>query len=277
MARISIMSTKPLWVLCAALAAHALTPALSLARWYHYENCRLIEQDFNDGDSVHVRCGRRHYIFRLYFVDAPETDLSFPDRVDDQAEYWGLTPGQAVRLGQSATEFTEAFLSEPFTVHTQRIDARGRSDRTRYFGMIETETGFLSEALVRNGLARLYGMSTDLPNGKPASRHWGALRSAERAARREKLGGWATHPDKPDPPPHVVPQDYVLRSRLPVFHPDQHTDLIGVLTPGARIRILKAEDATLLRIRFKTGDTHREGLCRRDSISLPAPTRKTPP
>ena len=46
--------------------------------WTIYEHCRLITNPSNDGDSFHVRVGRNHYIFRLYFVDAPETDTSFP-------------------------------------------------------------------------------------------------------------------------------------------------------------------------------------------------------
>jgi len=251
-----------------------IAPAASIAEWHRYDDCRLLKQDFNDGDSFHVQCGRRHYIFRLYFVDAPETSLSFPDRVHAQAEYWGLSPSQTVKLGQAAATFTRTFLAKPFTVHTKRIDARGRSDRTRYFGMIETEAGFLSEALVRNGLARIYGMSTELPDGKPSSRHWGRLRSSEKAAKREKLGGWAKHPDEPEPLPQVVPQDYVVRTRLPVFDPERHARLIGMLQRGARIRILGAENGNLLRIRFNTGDTQREGMCRRDSITLPSPTEE---
>jgi endonuclease YncB( thermonuclease family) len=275
MSRATVRSARQAWALVIAVAALFTTPLSSIARWYRYDDSRLIKQDFNDGDSFHVQCGRRHYIFRLYFVDAPETDLSFPDRVNAQAEYWALTPGQTVKLGQAAARFTRTFLSKPFTVHTKRIDARGRSDRPRYFGMIETEAGFLSEALVRNGLARVYGMSTELPDGKPSSRHWGRLRSAERTAKREKLGGWAKHPDEPEPPPRVEPQDYVVRTRLPVFDPERHARLIGVLQRGARIRILGAENANLLRIRFKAGNTRREGLCRRDSITLPTPVEET--
>jgi endonuclease YncB( thermonuclease family) len=263
-------------LLLATMAAVMMVPACGSAanQWYRYDDSTLISQDFNDGDSFHVRCGKRHYIFRLYFVDTPETDLSFPDRVDEQAKYWGLTPKQTIKLGQDATAFTTNYLSKPFTVHTRRTNARGRSDRTRYFGMIETEEGLLSLALVRNGLARVYGLPITLPDGKPAAKHWSRLSVAERAAKREKLGGWASQPSEPEPLTPIEPQDYTVRSRLPVFDTERHARLVGILKQGAKIRILGAETERLLRIRFGSGETQREGLCRRSSIVLPAQTRE---
>ncbi|MDP6490663.1 MAG: thermonuclease family protein [Kiritimatiellia bacterium] len=274
------MSTNPIRVLyrvcLMAMAAVMMVPTCGSAagQWYRYDDCTLITQHFNDGDSFHVRCGRRHYIFRLYFVDTPETELSFPDRVEEQAKYWGLTPKQTIRLGQDATAFTTNYLSKPFTVHTRRVDARGRSDRTRYFGMIETEEGFLSIALVRNGLARVYGLPITLPDGKPASKHWSRLSVAQKAAKREKLGGWASQPSEPKPLTPIAPQDYIVRARLPVFDPERHARLVGVLKRGAKIRILGAETDRLLRIQFGSGETLREGLCRRSSIVLPARTKE---
>jgi|APSaa5957512622_1039677.scaffolds.fasta_scaffold06190_8 endonuclease YncB( thermonuclease family) len=254
------------------VAAGALVILLALGAtpkgWYRYDKSTLIEQDFNDGDSFHVRCRKRHYIIRLYFVDAPETESSFPQRVQDQADYWALSPKQVVDLGKQATRFTHAFLAKPFTVHTRRVDARGRSDKPRFFGMIETDAGYLSEALVRNGLARIYGMPTALPDGRASSRHFGRLRLAQKAAKREKLGGWATRPEITPPPPPIEEQNYRVRTRLAVFDPDRHARVLGFLKRGAIIRILKAENDALLRIRFTTGETEREGVCRRDSIDL---------
>lgn len=31
-------------------------------------------------------------IFRLYFVDAPESALTYPERLQEQAEYFGIRP-----------------------------------------------------------------------------------------------------------------------------------------------------------------------------------------
>ncbi|NQU41333.1 MAG: thermonuclease family protein [Lentisphaerae bacterium] len=253
-------------ILCALL--WPLDTGADQPKWYRYEECSLIENDFNDGDSFHVRCGTRQYIFRLYFVDAPETGRSFPDRVEAQAAYWDISPERIPELGQAAKRFTKTYLAKPFTVHTRRADARGRSDQQRLFAMIETEEGYLSEALIRNGLARIYGKPTELPGGRDASRHFGQLRLAEKAAKREEKGGWEREPRASTGPPPVEEQDVMLRIQLAVFHPDQHSRLLGFLKRGAVVHIVRAEAGNLLRIRFMAGKSEREGVCRRDSIDL---------
>ena len=43
----------------------------------------------NDGDNSRVRCGAKEFIVRLYFVDAPETNLGYPERTREQSEYFG--------------------------------------------------------------------------------------------------------------------------------------------------------------------------------------------
>jgi len=177
----------------AALTALPMLPSPCRAgsKWTEYTHCRLIEHPFNDGDSFHVKAGnRRHYIFRLYFVDAPETDDSVPGRLEEQAAYFDIDKQDAGRLALQAARFTRAFLSDGFTVHSMREDARGRSDRTRYFGMVEVDGTWLSEALVREGLARIYGKPTELPDGLPARKYFANLKVAERAAQREEKGGW---------------------------------------------------------------------------------------
>jgi len=40
--------------------------------WQELTGCKFAEQDFNDGDSFHVKHKGKEYIFRLYFVDTPE-------------------------------------------------------------------------------------------------------------------------------------------------------------------------------------------------------------
>ncbi len=42
--------------------------------WITLENCRLVPNPANDGDNFHASVNGKEYIFRLYFVDAPETD-----------------------------------------------------------------------------------------------------------------------------------------------------------------------------------------------------------
>lgn len=49
--------------------------------WAILENCRLVLNPANDGDSFHVSNGDKEYIFRLYLVDAPETEGTNPSRL----------------------------------------------------------------------------------------------------------------------------------------------------------------------------------------------------
>jgi len=164
--------------------------AVAGERWVVYENCRLLENEFNDGDSFHVACGRKHRIFRLYFVDAPETSNEYPDRVKEQAEYFGIRESDALKAGKAATRFTATFLSRGFTVYTKREDARGNSKLKRYFAMVKVGETWLSEELVGRGLARIYGLKTDLPGGLPARKYVADLNVRERAAQRKKKGAW---------------------------------------------------------------------------------------
>jgi len=178
-------------------------PADSVAgsRWYVYENCRLIENQFNDGDSFHVRYKTRHHIFRLYFVDAPETDRSIEGRTGKQAEYFGIEERDALRVGREATRFTEKLLAKGFTVYSKREDARGRSDRKRYFGMVKVGNEWLSEQLVNEGLARIYGMNTELPSGLAGHKHVARLKAQERAAQRNRKGAWGLRKVRISAPP----------------------------------------------------------------------------
>ena len=181
-----------LWWMALGVALLGLSvPKASAAGWITYQNAVLKSRAYNDGDSFHVRCGRANYVFRLYFVDAPETDSSFPKRVAEQAAYWDIDPAATLELGRRAAAFTRDYLKDGFTVHTRKEDARGRGESRRYFAIIQTDRGDLATALVAAGLARVYGKPTDLPDGRRGRSVMAGLRIEERRARREHRGGWA--------------------------------------------------------------------------------------
>jgi len=131
--------------------------------WIVLENCRFILNPADDGDSFHVSVGTQEYIFRLYMVDAPETDALTPGRLVEQAKYFEVTVPQAIEVGEAAKEFTRRKLSLPFTVFTRMSDAMGRSKIERFYAFVQTKDGDLGEQLVRNGLARNYGYKA-VPN-----------------------------------------------------------------------------------------------------------------
>ncbi len=101
-ARIALICAAVLWTAVADLGARD-----GSKDWAVLENCRLIVNPANDGDSFHVSAGTNEYIFRLYLVDAPETDEMTPGRLVAQAKYFGITVPQAIEVGRAAKEFTE--------------------------------------------------------------------------------------------------------------------------------------------------------------------------
>jgi len=68
-----------------------------------FDGCIYKPQRWNDGDSFHVVLpDRKEVIFRLYFVDAPEEERVYADRIAEQAAYFGITPDAAIQIGREA-------------------------------------------------------------------------------------------------------------------------------------------------------------------------------
>jgi competence ComEA-like helix-hairpin-helix protein len=174
--------------------------------WIVLENCRLISNPANDGDSFHASAGAREYIFRLYMVDAPETDEMTPRRLVEQAKYFAITVPQAIEVGRIAKDFTREKLSEPFIIFTHMSDAMGQSRLERFYAFVQTKEGDLGEQLVRNGLARNYGFKAVPPGLRNSRLELEKIQQFEDEARQEKIGGWGVdagrlnvHPQKPAP------------------------------------------------------------------------------
>jgi hypothetical protein len=67
--------------------------------WQTLRNCRLIENESNDGDSFHVEADGEERTFRLYFVDTPEGDADdsrVQDRIAKQAAEFGISEKESV-------------------------------------------------------------------------------------------------------------------------------------------------------------------------------------
>ena len=250
-------------------------PPRSETSWRRFDGCRLLANPANDGDSFHVllppdRRGRRaEKIFRLCYVDTPEVEMSLPDRVRDQAAYWGITTNRAVRLGKEAARFTKALLEkQPFTVYTQFRDAKGRSRLPRYFAMIRVGETWLSLALVENGLARIYGYRPDLPDGTRWKDYLARLKQAEEHARRAGKGGFRKALD-----------DNKVTVRLDrfvaVFSTNKVSRRLGVLKPGTRVEILESLSSFRVHIRFRGPDgSPMDAVCARSDLGLIRPTEE---
>jgi DNA uptake protein ComE-like DNA-binding protein len=161
--------------------------------WIVLKDCRLIANPANDGDSFHVSAGDKEYLFRLYFVDAPETDAMVPGRLVEQAKYFGITVPQAIEVGRAAKEFTQEKLSQPFTVFTHMSDAMGSSRLPRVYAFVQTKEGDLGERLVREGLARPYGFKAAPPGLQSSRIEVEKLQQFEDEAKQEKIGAWGVN------------------------------------------------------------------------------------
>jgi DNA uptake protein ComE-like DNA-binding protein len=186
---------RPL-LITAFLFAASITNSFAHSPWITLQGGHYLTKRPNDGDSFHVSVEGHEYIFRLYFVDAPEISAEFRDRVEEQAKYFGVTIDQVLEIGDLAKQFTREKLTEPFLVRTCWEDAGGRSRMQRFYAFVQTRTGDLSEQLVENGLARSHP-ATAKPEGlTSAAAEWQKLMALEQKAKREKVGGWGANENR---------------------------------------------------------------------------------
>ena len=160
--------------------------------WDTLTNCRLVENESNDGDSFHVQADGKERIFRLYFVDTPEAEDGgyVTERVAQQAQEFGISEEESVEMGKKAAAFTRAVLSRPFKVTTRGQNAMGASRLKREYAFVTTADGEdLGEMLVYRGLARSFG-----EDAAPPRETVRALRDKydrlEAKARQNRLGAW---------------------------------------------------------------------------------------
>jgi endonuclease YncB( thermonuclease family) len=184
------------------VAAAAMVATAHAQRWETLVGCRLLPHDWNDGDSFHVMHNGREYIFRLCYVDAPETkDQGLTERTSEQARYWKIRKGDLYPLATEAAAFVADELKGGFTVRTQWVDAKGQSHLGRHYAVIETARGDLAELLVAHGLARVYGFSPEHPNGTSPRDYQGKLKQLEARAKEASKGAWAYSGRKSPPKP----------------------------------------------------------------------------
>lgn len=284
--RLPSSSPRFLGLAAVAFALAAPDDARAAKKWREYTGCEVIPNASNDGDSFHVKptnIKTRKYLFRLYFVDTPESETSLPERLQVQADYFGIPdPKDVVKVGKEAVKFTEKFLADGnFTVYSRLADALGRSAKDRDYAMVLNAAGLdLGTELVRNGLARVYGQGTDLSDLDPYKRDENAwfrrLRQTELEAKKEKRGAWALAAGPPNPlaaltaPREVAEQDVVLAQATylyPLANPNGAP--MGQLRAGLTVRVLKGATPDKAHVRFTSsaGQVY-EGLARYVDLGL---------
>jgi len=164
--------------------------------WVTFTNCQYVAHADSDGDSFHVRSGTNEFLLRLYFVDAPETNLRYPERTREQSEYFSVTLDETMKAGRMARDLVRDTLQQPFTIWTSWASAGGRSKEPRYYGFVQVGTNGLAEILISRGLAQPKGVRPNLPTGEKASAYLARLKALETDAKRQRVGLWASSTEK---------------------------------------------------------------------------------
>jgi len=161
-----------------------------------FPNARLINDPANDGDSFLVETNGKSFHVRLYFVDCPETSISFKsdaERVREQTRYFGLSDvKRTINFGNEAKAFVNSALAKPFTVNTAFASALGRSTKGRVYGFITTTDGNdLARLLVKNGLGRTHGTGRETHNEVSRDEMISSLQDIENSAMLKRVGIWS--------------------------------------------------------------------------------------
>ena len=211
----------------AAAQADGAAPKHS-RRFVRLDDCEFVSTEYADGDSFLLKTARGDFVFRLYYVDAPESDERFPDRNRDQARYFGITPAECLASGRmAATLVRKALEGKKLTVYTRWSSALGSSRLSRYYAVVEVDGRGLAEVLVGNGLARLHGVSVNQPDGTKAPEYIATLQALESDAKAQKRGAWSN--SRPEL------RDSSIVETAEVMEPSPWPERIGFAGGGAAI------------------------------------------
>jgi hypothetical protein len=160
-----------------------------------YSNAVFVDSRANEADTVRLRVENEEHVFVLYFVDALEATGTHPQRVSEQARWFGNVSQQTVTdTGMEAAGYVADLLkTKPFALLTrwERVP-----NSTRYYAMIvvETEPGnrvYLADLLLAKGYGRIHGVTTAMPQGaKPMEDYLLEAKALAKKAMDRRLGVW---------------------------------------------------------------------------------------
>ncbi len=255
---------KRIVLLCCAFSVSAF------AEWTLLEDCKLLRNDFNDGDSFLLECSAKYrgevqHRLRLYFVDTAETSSNsefMKKRLLEQAAYWGSDdPDFASRMGLRAQQKVRKLLSGRFDAYTQGEYAPTLG-RPRLYAMVRVNDRWLSEILVEEGLVRIHGNGTAPPDRTSRKAYRSLLRRLERTAKSEHRNGWSRSSDEPveEAPAVFEPHDAVLRN-VSWIYSIKDGRKVTALPSGTQVTVVAPGEQSRVRVRFKKNGKVYEGLC----------------
>ncbi len=121
------MIARVLVVLLLLIALSSKTSAGDRKEWVKLTDCHYVDAPDNDGDSFRVRGGDKEFTARLYYVDAPETNLRQGDRTHEQSLHFGITLDETMKAGEKS----ETAHKRTFRETVRNLDALGHRRRPR--------------------------------------------------------------------------------------------------------------------------------------------------
>lgn len=168
-----------------------------------FPGCTFVDAEWADGDSFPVKLpDGRKVTARLYGADCIEwhvNDETLARRLRAQRRYFGIADTEnsssmktARDFGKQAAVRTRELLAKPFTIHTAFAGARGNGETERAYAFVTTADGKdLATILVIEGLARAFGVTRQLPDGKSGNEYRDELADLELTAAADRKGIWA--------------------------------------------------------------------------------------
>lgn len=164
------------------------------------DDCVLVKNRRNDGDSFFVKHPKGETEFRLYYVDTPESKYkeyrngeNNGKRIQDQGKYFGgLDRETTTELGTKGKRFVADLLGKkPFRVIT-RWENVFTPERRYAFVVVEHggKQVFLHELLIEKGYARIHTKPATMPNGGSIKLQLKRLKGLEKSTKKAGLGGW---------------------------------------------------------------------------------------
>lgn len=185
-----------------AVSRDSFTPVhRSGTGWERLTNCSLVPGRNSDGDSFHIRHQKGENEFRIYYVDAPESQFRTYRGGDDNgariaeqgAALGGLSREETTRVGAAAKDFVKTLFKEGgFEILTKWEDVYG-PQRQYCLAIVKWEGRdvYLHELLMTQGLGRLKTRGASLPQGRDYRDQKRYLSTLEKRARDQKAGAWS--------------------------------------------------------------------------------------